>query len=223
MVASSLVYGKNLQKEISAMPFFQKTGVKVKKVHNAGSLYIVRGEHSGNPVQLYVTKDKKVVIQGKSYDKDLKELTIPVNMKKFIGREAFKIGKGKKKYFVWTDPECPYCMKMKKLFEKEKVYEKATFYYFFYPLDFHKNAKDMSAWILSQKTDKQRSKALSQISNGTDGKAWKGYEKKASRTVKNLMAKNLKDANEMGVRGTPAVFDINGKPVSWPDLPNMLK
>lgn len=227
LAAASLVTAKGLKEEISSLNFFKKTGVQVKQVYNAGSLYIVKGSIKRNgktqPIKLYVTKDKKVVIQGKTYGEDLNELSIPIDMKQFIGKEAFKIGKGKKTYFVWTDPECPYCKKMKLLLEKEKLFEKATFYFYFFPLDFHKNAKDMTAWILSQKTDKERWKALSKIAHGTDKEAWKGYEKKASSKVKNLMKQNMEDAEEVGVRGTPAVYDIHGKSVSWAALPKILK
>ncbi len=108
------------------------------------------------------------------------------------------------------------------MFEKEKLSEKATFYFFFYPLNFHKDAKAMTLWILSQKEDK-RWDALAQIADGKDKDAWKEYEKTASKKVQDLMKQNMDDAEEVGVRGTPAVFDIQGKPTSWAELPKILK
>jgi len=99
--------------------------------------------------------------------------------------------------------------------------DKATFYVFFYPLPFHKNAKDMSLYILNQK---DKAKALLEIANGS--KSYKEaslYSKEKKDKLFSKVAKNMQIANTLGVRGTPSLFDKDGNSVNWTTLSKKYK
>ncbi|CAA6805369.1 MAG: Thiol:disulfide interchange protein DsbC [uncultured Campylobacterales bacterium] len=204
---------------IKAMKVFQKPGIEIKKVVDRGELHqVVLSARSAQGrkqnFDAFVTKDYTLSVIGKGFDKFGKELIIPVNMKKYDKYAAFKYGTGKKKYYVFTDPECPYC----KRFESElksnvEIRESATIYFFFYPLPNHKNAANIAMYSMAQDTDEEKFDALS---NGQ----WRTNPLSAEQKAKYSKVINLHKgiANTLGLKGTPTVFDSNGKFVSWPSL-----
>ncbi len=125
-------------------------------------------------------------------------------------------GSGSKEYIVFTDPECPYCVKFERMWPA--IETKVKLYVFFMPLSNHRNATQMSYHVMKQKDQKTKAKAILDMANGD-----RSFERLSmTQQIHELFAKKIQEnqvlANEFGARGTPAVFDNKGNPVSWPDL-----
>ena len=93
--------------------------------------------------------------------------------------------------------------------------KKATFYVYFMPLSNHRNATQMSYYVMKQKDQAAKGKAILDMANGN-----KSYERLTmSQNIQDLFAQKIQDnqalANQFGVRGTPAVFDTKGATVNW--------
>lgn len=211
--------GRNPLQRIQAMKVFQKNGITIKKVIDRGDLYQVQLTATSaygrrQNFDAFVTKNYNLSVIGKGFNKAGKELIIPVNMKKYEKYAAFRYGHGKKIYYVFTDPECPYC----KRFEEElrnnpTIKDKATLYFFFYPLPNHPNAEKIAIYALSQSDDDAKFDAL------TNGE-WQTNPLTSAQTskYKKVISLHKSIANSLGLKGTPTVFDSFGKFVSWPSL-----
>lgn len=66
----------------------------------------------GNADEIYLTKDKKLILSGDLIDVNSGiKISAPADLTGVRGKEAFVYGKGTEEYFLFTDPECPYCKK----------------------------------------------------------------------------------------------------------------
>jgi thiol:disulfide interchange protein DsbC len=169
---------------------------------------------------LYVNPFKKLIIFGQiytnngfsitdnekeSWHKELaNNIMNNVSAKELI-QNSFKMdfNKGSKnnyEFVIFTDPMCPYCKRLEEFLSTKS----ATIYINFFPLDFHKGAKDISLRILSSKNP---------------NKAFLDYKKDnnsiKSIVVNNLAQKRLKDMislyKRLNLRGTPTIFVIDKK------------
>lgn len=214
-ITSSLVAGDVSQKEfksIETMPIFLGSGMKVIKAYDDGEFYLIRANIQGNIQELVLSKDKKYLIAGKVYNTITGEaLSIPNDVSVLNGKEALTYGKGNDLYYLFTDPECPYCKKFESYFDQIK--NDVTIKVFFYPLSFHKNAKEMSLYILSQKTNEDKIKAMFNVSLDSDD--YKNRDIKNKEQLTKILDENIKLGEELGVRGTPALFSKDGKSASW--------
>lgn len=205
---------QNELNEIEKMPILAGSGIKVLKAHKVSDFYLLRANIQGNVQELVLTADKKHLIAGKVYDtKTGEELAIPNDVSVLKDKESLTYGTGKDVYYLFTDPECPYCKKFESYFPKiEKDVEIKVF---FFPLSFHKNAVPLTHYILSKKTNAEKIKALLTID--ADSKEFKNT-KFTQAQIDNFNKKidqDMQFADEFGVRGTPALFDIHGKSLSW--------
>ncbi len=201
-------------KEIQNLELFKKAKVVVKKGYDVGSLYLLNVLVQGNADKIFLSKDKKYLIAGDVIStKDGTPLTVPIDIAPILGKEAFIFGKGNDEYIVFTDPECPYCKKFESHFSK--IEDKVKIRVFFYPLDFHTNAKDISLYVMSQKSYEDKVNAL--ITTNKDTKAFKErkYAKGELEKLEKKLETQMNIAKELGVRGTPAVFDTKGNKISW--------
>ena len=108
---------------------------------------------------------------------------------------------------IFTDPECPYCIKAEKVFESHNV----SLFVNFLPLDFHKNATPWSLDILSSKDPKKTAK---EIKN-------KNYPKiDHTKEAKDQLAKMITLATELGITGTPKLYVIDTKEKKVVDVIN---
>lgn len=199
----------------------KKYPLKIEKSEPKNGLIIHRavltdGPNKDSKVQFFVTDNQEAIIFGNAFDSNGNEIVIPVNMAEFNGKEGLVYGNGKEHYYVWTDPECPYCKKFE--LKMEALKDKATFHVYFFPLSFHKNAMAMSTHVLNQKNDTQKAKALFDTARES-----KDYQKAAYKAdeLKKLEAEVQKQMNlgkQMGVNGTPAVFDSKGQKINWSTL-----
>ena len=214
-LSSLMAIGKKVDvKTLNSDPFISKK-MKVTKAVDLGDVYQVKGiaNTQRNMINAVITKDKKYIILGPVYElKTNKQVQIPVNMKHYEEKEAFTIGNGKDEYYVFTDPECPFCRNFEKVIPKIKKHIK--FHVFLFPLSFHRHAKNMSLYILYQPKNK-RAEAMKDIMiNGSTKYVGYKYTDKANK----ILNSNMRVARELGVNGTPTLYNTKGKKISWVSL-----
>lgn len=214
--AASKISEKEI-KEIETLKLFQGAEVKVMQGFDAGSLYMLNVTVKGKADQIFLSKDKKYLIAGDVISTENgKPLEVPVDITPTLGKEAFTFGKGTDEYVLFTDPECPYCKKFESYLHQ--IEDKVKIRVFFYPLDFHKNAKDISLYIMSQKSYEDKVKAMTT----TTAKSPEFVNRKIAKTELEKLQKQLDEqmtiAGKLGVRGTPSLFDKTGNKVSWAQM-----
>ncbi|MDH5464624.1 MAG: thioredoxin fold domain-containing protein [Thiovulaceae bacterium] len=216
-----------LAKDVSTEPFKKLAPFKhpniisIDRAYDHGSLYEViftaLTNQGSKRISSFLTKDKKVIIYGQAVDiKKQAQLRIPLDLAKIKKEADIVFGSGKPAYIVITDPECRYCQVFQR---KWKAFEKKfTLYVYMYPLSNHAQAEQMSFYVMNQKGNKAKANALIGISN--DEKAYSKFKvsEKQRKKLYEKFAKNSALGDELGVRGTPAVFDLKGNPVNWQTL-----
>lgn len=174
----------------------------------------------------FLDKETSELYIGSGYDKDGRAILFPKDVKAIKEGVAFSYGNGSKEIYVITDPECPYCTR----FEKA-VHDKLgdyTVHVIFFPLSFHKKAPAMVDWIMQGKDDAAKKERFEQImlKGSTEYSALiKDINKPHvySDAVRSVMQKMQLAVLELNVRGTPAIYDKNFKPVSQEQLFKGLK
>ncbi|MCP4970903.1 MAG: thioredoxin fold domain-containing protein [Arcobacter sp.] len=206
-------------KEMQNLVLFKNAQVKVLKAYNVGSVYLLNVEVQGKSDKIFLTKDKKYLIAGDVIStKNGQPLEVPVDLTSTLGKEAFTFGTGKDEYVLFTDPECPYCKNFEKHFPK--IEDKVKIRVFYFPLDFHKNAEDISLYVMSQKTYEDKKYAMLNTDANTKSFKERKYEKGQLEKLKNHLNTQIEIAKKIGVRGTPSVFDANGNKVVWVNILN---
>lgn len=118
-----------------------------------------------------------------------------------------------KKVIVFTDPDCPYCAKLhhelKKVLEERKD---IVFFIKMYPLPMHKDAYGKAKAIVCEKS----------LALLDDAFAKKTIPAATCET--SVIDDNLKLAERLGIRGTPAVIMPNGVIVpGYKDAPSLIR
>lgn len=204
-------------KEIKNLELFQKAQITVLKVYDAGSLYILDTSIQENRQELLLTKDKLTVITGKAIDvKTGRQIIIPVDMSVLNGKEAVTYGTGSEEYYVFTDPECPYCKKFESFYPQIK--DKVTLKIFFYPLSFHKNAREMSLYVLSKKGNEERVKTMLAITPNSKEYVNRKIDDNTRLKLEAILDEHINIAQNLNVSGTPSVYDKEGRKISWAQL-----
>lgn len=234
VASTALVAGNVKYEEVKDLTSFQElktfkaNGLKVNSVHDNGSVYILKGvantPRGSQPINGYLTKDKKVFVMGNGFYTDtvMDKVEVPVDIKQFEKEAAFTYGNGPVDFYVFTDPECPFCAKFEAQVQQYK--NDATFHYFLFPLSFHPNAVSMSKYVMSQPTLEAKHKALSDISEGLKNRSigqeyrTAKYSDAENKAMEAVIAKHKQIASELGVSGTPTVFDDKGSRQQWPNL-----
>ncbi|WP_404317146.1 thioredoxin fold domain-containing protein [Malaciobacter canalis] len=204
-------------KQINNLNLLQKADIKVSKAFDMGSIYILDSIIQGKPQELFLTKDKKVLIAGNVMDVNSGDaITLPVDLSNTIGKEALTYGSGKDEYILFTDPECPYCKKLESFFPKLEKHVKIRV--FFFPLSFHNNARDLSIYFMSKNTNEEKIKAM--LNTNADSKEFKN--RKISKDELAKLEKSLEEqmiiAQKLNIRGTPTLFNKDGKKIVWVEL-----
>lgn len=208
---------QNKLQELESLPLLKNAQITIDRAFDAGDVYLLNVNVRGKSHKIYLTKDKKYLIQGEMVATDTgMPLTIPdmpVDLKATVGKEAMVFGKGKDEYVLFTDPECPYCKKFESYFHQ--IEDKVKMRVFFYPLPFHKNAKDISLYIMSQKGYENQTKAMTETTKDTPAFVNRKYEDGELEKLQKSLDEQMAIASELGVSGTPSVFNTNGEKVSW--------
>jgi len=214
--ASSKI-SQNEIKEMESLPLFQGAEVSIKDGYDKGSVYILNVTVRGQSDSIYLTKDKKYLISGDVMStKDGQRLEIPADMSVTQGKEAFTFGTGKDEYILFTDTECPYCKKFESYFSQ--IEDKVKIKIFFYPLASHSNAKDISLYIMNQKSYKDKVDALLNTTKDTPAFVNRKIDTKKLKKLEAHLTEQMEVAKKLGVRGTPSIFDTEGNKVSWVEM-----
>jgi len=155
----------------------------------------------------------KVMIVGQAFNKNGEPIGIERDMSKYKKSALWTIGNGKKEYYLFTDPECPFCQ----MFEKnlDKLKSNVKLYVFLFPLKMHKDAVKMSKYILSKK---DRAKAIKNIANGNDKYQKANFSKIENNKLSNLLKNSENIGKKLEVRGTPTVINSKGIVINWKTL-----
>ncbi len=203
--------------DIEALTLFQGAQVKINQGYDAGSIYVLNVTVRGKSDKIFLTKDKKYLISGDVLSTENGQpLDVPVDLSITKAKEAFTFGTGKDEYVLFTDPECPYCKNFEKYFHQ--IEDKVKIRVFFFPLDMHKNAKDISLYIMSQKSYEDKKKAMTTTTKDSPSFINRKISDKELKELEAHLADQMIIANKLGVRGTPSVFDAKGNKVSWVEM-----
>lgn len=220
LTTSANAIDKLTQKEASSLEnltIFKQAQVKIMAAYKSDKFYHIRANIRGQVNELFLTIDKKHLIAGDVINTiNGEKLSVPVDLKNTIGQEAFTYGTGNEELILFTDPECPYCKKFESYFPQIK--DKVKIKVFFYPLDFHPNAKDLSVYIMSKKTLDEKAQALFDATKDSKDFINRKIDQKDLTELNTKLSKHIQLAQELGVRGTPALFDKDGNKVSWVEL-----
>lgn len=207
------------------LPVFSRSPFTPQRAVDSGSVYLIKGALRSNgtsrPATVILTKDKKTMIFGEAFDTATGQpVTFPVDMQALEGEAAFRYGNGATKLYLFTDPECPYCRKFEALLPSYK--ERATFYIFLYPLPFHPHAVPVSRYLLSLPDDAARAAALLQSASGHEISDKHPLTDAQTRSADAKLDRMKALADDLGVEGTPALYDEHGTALNWTQLDDTL-
>jgi len=213
LFAASEISKKEIS-EIEKLPIFRGSGMQVLKAYKDDQFYLLKVNIQENIQELVLTIDKKNLIAGKIYDVNTgEELSIPNDVSILDGKESLTYGTGKDVYYLFTDPECPYCKNFESYFGQ--INKDVQLKIFFYPLSFHKNAVALTRFILDKKTNESKVKAMLTVSPKSKEFINKKFTNTQKEAFDKIIEDNMKLGEAVGVRGTPALFDVDGKSLSW--------
>ncbi|MGA1932838.1 DsbC family protein [Arcobacter sp. YIC-464] len=217
----SSIWAKNKDVEFfNNLQIVKQNGIEVNEFREYDSIYLLKGTRNTpkgtKALMFYMTKDLKYTFFGRAIENSVNEpLYIKRDMSKYKKFANFAYGNGKEEYYLFTDPECPYCKKFEKELSNLDIKDKVKIYYFLYPLAFHKEAVAMSNYILSKDN---RYEALKDVLIN-NSKEYKSFSNKKSEELE----KNISLTLELAVRGTPSLYDKNGKRLNYQEFLNKLK
>jgi thiol:disulfide interchange protein DsbC len=228
MIISSLLFtcalhaankevSKNEIAQMEQLELLKKAQIKITKAYDIGSLYILNINVQGNTDEIYLTKDKKLILSGDVIDvSNGMKITAPADLTGVRGKESFVYGKGTEEYFLFTDPECPYCKKFESYLPQ--IEDKVKIRVFYYPLESHENAKDLSLYVMSQKTLALKIEAMFNTSENLENAKNAKYSQVELVKLEKKLDEQMQIAANLNVQGTPTIFDKDGKSIVWVNL-----
>lgn len=217
----SLFSAEVAPKPFKSIKMLSPEHISITKAYDHGKVYELSLElTTPRGVQYttaYVTKDKSIVILGEVLDANTgTAIKRPLDMKNIRENSDIVYGDGKDEFIVFTDPECPYCVRFEQMWPS--LSKKVKLYVYFMPLSNHRNATQMSYYVMNKKDQATKAKAILDMANGD-----KSFERLSmTQKMQDELGSKIKDnqalANQFGVRGTPAVFDTKGAAVNWSTL-----
>ena len=215
--AANKEVSKNEIAQMEQLELLKRAQIKITKAYDIGSLYILNITVQGNPDEIYLTKDKKLILSGDVIDaSNGMKITAPADLTGVKGKEAFTYGKGSEEYFLFTDPECPYCKKFESYLPQ--IEDKVKIRVFYFPLESHENAKDLSLYIMNQKTSSEKAEAMFSASENLDKAKNAKYTQAELAKLEKSLEEQIQIGMKLNVQGTPTIFDKDGKSVVWVNL-----
>uniref|UniRef100_UPI004047A2F0 DsbC family protein n=1 Tax=Aliarcobacter sp. TaxID=2321116 RepID=UPI004047A2F0 len=203
--------------KMEQLELLKRAQIKITKAYDIGSLYILNINVQGNSDEIYLTKDKKLILAGDVIDASTGvKITAPADLTGVKGKEAFTFGKGSDEYYLFTDPECPYCKKFESYFPQ--IEDKVKIRVFYFPLSSHENAKDLSLYIMSQKTTVKKVEAMFEGSENIEKAKTATYSQSQLEKLEKELEAQIEIGTRLNVQGTPTIFDKDGKSVVWVNL-----
>jgi len=170
-------------------------------------------------VIFYIHKNLRYIFQGQVLDRQIKRnLTLDrikdfrrVNPSRLSLENAIPMGEGKRKLYVFTDPQCHFCFQ---LHEELKQIKDLQAYFFLYPLTPDSYEKAKSIWCSQDKV-----RALEET--------YQGKVLRSPSCDTSPINKNMEFGKRVLIDSTPTLLFQNGKIVEGyasPDtLENLLK
>jgi len=141
---------------------------------------------------------------------------LPVDLSITSNKEALTFGSGKDEYILFTDLECPYCKKFEAFFPALEKHVKIRV--FFFPLSFHKNARDLSIYVMSQPTHKKMIDAYLNANAMNSDFINRKIDKNTEAKLQIKLEEQIEIAQKLNIVGTPTLFDKDGKKIVWVKL-----
>jgi thiol:disulfide interchange protein DsbC len=187
--------------------------VKEVKPSAVRGLYEVTLEKDGKTGSAYLDYGKKHIIAGPVFEiASLQVVGAPAAVKRqerldvttLQTEHSLVLGnpKGKKRLFVFTDPECPFCAKMHAELKKLVVLEPDLVVYIkMFPLKMHPHAYDKARVILGEKS-------LSLLEKSFAGEA---LPAPGARDSKKPVDDTIRFAESIGINSTPTLVLPDGR------------
>ena len=208
---------KNEIAQMEQLELLKRAQIKINKAYDIGSLYILNITVQGNADEIYLTKDKKLILSGDVIDAtNGMKISAPVDLTGIAGKEAFVFGKGTEEYILFTDPECPYCKKFESYLPQ--IESKVKIRVFYFPLESHENAKDLSLYVMSQKTSAKKIEAMFSANDNLQIAKNAKYTQAELAKLEKSLEEQIQIGMKLNVQGTPTIFDKDGKSVVWVNL-----
>lgn len=202
--------------------------VKEVKMSPVTGLYEVTMQHDNRQAVIYLDFGKKLVAPGPVFDLTAKRSLTPppVELPKILSKTEFDkipvtdsiiMGNpaGKKRIFVFTDPDCPFCSRLHGELKKLVAMEPDLVIYIkMFPLKMHPGAYDKARVILGSKSLESLDKAF----------AGEKLPAPGEKDPKEPVDETIKLGESLGINGTPAMVMPDGRMISgFRDADNMKK
>lgn len=226
-VVDSFSQIEKLNKHFEGLEVFKSMNVDFvsnKQIGDTG-MYILKGKQpNGSLVKIISDKNGEYLVivdqRGQAQVADVKNkkaLSTPVDMSIVKSKkEAFTYGTGSKQLYVFTDPECPVCKEFEKTWDSIK--NDVTLHVYFYNLDYHKEANNMTKYIMAGKTDADKASRLIDIANGKEDYKTAKLTDEEEKVAAPFIIDGKEIGNKIIIEGTPTVLDSEGNSVNWPEL-----
>jgi len=192
--------------------------VKDVKMSPIKGLYEITIQHDNRQAVIYLDYGKKLVAPGPVFDIAAKRSLTPppVELPKIISKadleripltDSIVMGNptGKKRIFVFTDPDCPFCVRLHAELKKLVAMEPdLTVYIKMFPLKMHPAAYDKARVILGSNSLEVLDKAF----------AGEKLPEPGEKDKKEPVDETIKLGESLGISGTPAMILPNGELVS---------
>jgi thiol:disulfide interchange protein DsbC len=216
-----LLYGNSFaltnEEATSILKDMIKTEFKILEIREAPleGLWEVVSEIGQDRMIIYIDKNLKFIITGQILDRQtkrnltmdrLKELR-KVDPHRLPLENAIPMGDGKRKLYVFTDPQCHFCSQ---LHEELKLVKDLQAFFFLFPLNQASYEKAKSIWC-----SQNRLKALEE--------SYHGKEPGPSSCNASAIDKNLELGRHLLITSTPTLLFQNGKVVEGYLLPDAVE
>jgi len=168
---------------------------------------------------IYIHKNLRFIVHGQILDRQMKRnITLDrlrdfrkVNTTALPVENAIPMGEGKRRLYVFTDPQCHFCFQ---LHEELKQMKDLRAFFFLYPLSTASYEKAKSIWC-----SKDRVKALEET--------YQGKELRSAACDTSPIDRNIEIGKRLLIESTPTLLFENGKMTegytSSDTLDNLLK
>ena len=216
-----LLFGKSLaltnEEAINILKELVQTEFKILEIKEAPleSFWEVVVEARQEKVIFYIHKNLRYIFQGQVLDRQIKRnLTLDrikdfrrVNPSSLSLENAIPMGEGKRKLYVFTDPQCHFCFQ---LHEELKQIKDLRAFFFLYPLTPASYEKAKSIWCSQDKV-----RALEET--------YQGKELRSPSCDTSPIDKNMEFGKRLLIDSTPTLLFQNGKMVEGFASPNTLE
>jgi thiol:disulfide interchange protein DsbC len=194
-----------------------KTEFKILEIREAPleGFWEVVSEVGHERMIIYIHKNLRFIIHGQIVDRQIKKNLTLDRLKDFRGvdpsglplENAIPMGEGKRKLYVFTDPQCYFCFQLHE--ELKQIKDLQTFF-FLYPLTPASYEKAKSIWCSQDKV-----RALEET--------YQGKELRSPSCDTSPIDKNMKFGKRLLIDSTPTLLFQNGKMIEGFASPNTLE